>query len=71
MSETNKLIFKKVGEVLLTALVSAGIAFLQNIANAHGVECGPRLDPTSTAQVGASVSALKVSLQMLKGVNIV
>lgn len=61
MKETFKKVAGKASEVILTALVAGGIAFLQNILSQHGVQCGPQIDPASTAGIGAALSSLKVS----------
>lgn len=56
--------FKKVREksleVLGTALVAGGLAFLQSFLSQKGIQCGPELDPVSTAGVGAALSSVKV-----------
>lgn len=50
---------RKILEILLTALISAGIAFLQNLLSQVGSEPLFQTNPQSAGIIGASISALR------------
>ena len=46
-------LYKHLLSILLTGLVAAGIAFLQSIANANGIDCGPQINPENAGVIGS------------------
>ena len=62
MKQKIKKLGEKSIEVLSTALVAGGLAFLQSFLSQHGVDCGPQLDPVGTAAIGGGLSSLKVAI---------
>ena len=61
MSAKNEKLYKKFLEVVLTSLISIGIAYIQNVLNQNGVECGPNIDPQNAGVIGSVVGAVKVA----------
>lgn len=51
---------QKIFEVLLTALISAGIAFLQSLATAHFFDIGPTQTATVAGVLGGAIRSCRV-----------
>lgn len=57
-------------QIILTALASAAVAFLQHWIEAHGVPAGPLLEPGKTAAIGAGISTVHLTGRMNKSFNV-
>ncbi|MES2382891.1 MAG: hypothetical protein V4538_17720 [Bacteroidota bacterium] len=70
MSENFKKAYVHILSILFTALISAGIAFLQNILNTKGVHCGENLNPVDTGAIGSVVAGGKIALERFKNFKV-
>lgn len=60
-------ILKYLGQIILTALASAGIALLQQWIEQHGIQTGATLDTKNTSLVGGTVASIKIMWNHYKG----
>jgi hypothetical protein len=51
---------QKIFEIILTALISAGIAFLQSLASSHFLEVDPQQTATVAGLVGGAIRTCRV-----------
>jgi len=51
---------QKIFEIVLTALISAGIAFLQSLATAHFFEVSPEGTATTAGIIGGIIRGCRV-----------
>ena len=58
---------KKLLEIFLTSLISAGIAFLQNYLKQKGLSVDVNVSPSETGLIGAGVASAKVAFNSNMG----
>ena len=60
LEEQMKINKQKIFEIILTAIISAGIAFLQSLASSHFMEVNPEQTATVAGLVGGVIRSCRV-----------